>query len=55
MFILKNFYSEKNESKKQKEVQDIYECFGYENVNYRIQYGDYLQAFLGYARVTLNK
>ena len=26
--VLKQFYSEKEESKKQKEVQDFYACFG---------------------------
>ena len=41
MLFLKKFYSEKKESKKQKETQDIFACFGQENVNNQIQCGDY--------------
>ena len=38
----KNFYLEEKESKKQKEVHDVYACFGnHQNVNNQIQYGDH--------------
>ena len=54
MCCFKSFNSEKKESKKQKEVQDIYACFGWEDVN-KIHCGVYWQGVARCALVKLNK